>query len=318
MALLLVLLLLVRKLGEEDFAGGEKIAPADQTEAQPEQPPANEERRSLVPDWQPEALPEGGAGDADGSKPESRVEVPPREDSPDERASSRVEGEPDEEAGRALTNDERFGEGRVFGRVTYEGPIPDPERLEMREDPKCRDIATEEDRLRRKITLNDEGGLAGAVVWVELAGGPSYPPPEEKIVLRQVGCRFRPDVLAIQAGQHLEIHNDDPLLHNVHAHAKRSEFNQAMPKQGMKILKRFKVSDPDATYTCEVHPWMSGRLFIFSHPFFAVTDASGSFTIDRLPGRGPWHLVVQHPYAGGKEVPAANGKVEVHLAKEAR
>ena len=44
---------------------------------------------------------------------------------------------------------------------------------------------------------------------------------------------------------------------------------------------------------CDVHPWMGAFLGVFDHPYFAVTDDSGSYTISGLaPGKyviEAWH-----------------------------
>ena len=34
---------------------------------------------------------------------------------------------------------------------------------------------------------------------------------------------------------------------------------------------------------CDVHPWMRANINVFSHPFFAVTAADGTFEIKGLP-----------------------------------
>jgi hypothetical protein len=34
---------------------------------------------------------------------------------------------------------------------------------------------------------------------------------------------------------------------------------------------------------CDIHPWMSAWVGVFSHPFFTVTGADGSFTLPRVP-----------------------------------
>lgn len=310
--LVVVAFLLVTRLGDEEEQR-RKPGAGQTMKAEPsDHRKGAKDRRSIVSEWKPERLPEGGK---DRAQTRLEADAPSAQEVASDRADpsqSETEGDAD-----AAAIGGRFGGGKIEGRVTYAGPIPEPETLDMSKDPKCKDVASEEDRQRRKIVVGEKGGLAGAVVWVELAKGGSYPPPEEKVVLHQEGCRYHPGLVAIQVGQHLSIFNDDPLLHNVHAQAKRSEFNQAMPKQGQRIEKRFKRADTEAEITCEVHPWMHAPLFVFSHPFFAVTDASGHFSIDRLPGSGPWHLVVQHPNAGAKELPAASGKIEVHLGDPA-
>jgi hypothetical protein len=42
-----------------------------------------------------------------------------------------------------------------------------------------------------------------------------------------------------------------------------------------------------------VHPWMSGFVAVFDHPFFAVTKPDGSFEIKGLPP-GTYNLVFWH------------------------
>jgi hypothetical protein len=34
---------------------------------------------------------------------------------------------------------------------------------------------------------------------------------------------------------------------------------------------------------CNVHPWMKGYLFVFDHPFYAVTSKDGRFSLQGLP-----------------------------------
>ena len=34
---------------------------------------------------------------------------------------------------------------------------------------------------------------------------------------------------------------------------------------------------------CNIHPWMGARVGIFDHPYFAVTDDDGAFTIKLAP-----------------------------------
>jgi hypothetical protein len=43
----------------------------------------------------------------------------------------------------------------------------------------------------------------------------------------------------------------------------------------------------------DIHPWMSAWWMIFDHPYFAVTDSQGRFTLRDVP-TGPQRLVVWH------------------------
>ena len=51
---------------------------------------------------------------------------------------------------------------------------------------------------------------------------------------------------------------------------------------------------------CDVHPWMSGFIYVLDHPFFAVTGDNGSFEIGRLPS-GTYTLVAWHERYGSIE-----------------
>jgi hypothetical protein len=52
---------------------------------------------------------------------------------------------------------------------------------------------------------------------------------------------------------------------------------------------------------CNIHPWMSARVGVFNHPYFAVTDEDGNFDLPLAPA-GKFRLVVwNNAYLGGAE-----------------
>jgi hypothetical protein len=50
-------------------------------------------------------------------------------------------------------------------------------------------------------------------------------------------------------------------------------------------------------YKCSIHPWMNGYVRIFDHPYYAVTDEDGAFTLSNAP-IGNYRLVVWHETKG--------------------
>ena len=50
-------------------------------------------------------------------------------------------------------------------------------------------------------------------------------------------------------------------------------------------------------FKCNVHAWMHGYIGVLEHPFFAVTDASGRFSIPQLPP-GTYTIEVWHERFG--------------------
>src|SRR5207247_2335623 len=49
--------------------------------------------------------------------------------------------------------------------------------------------------------------------------------------------------------------------------------------------------------SCDIHKWMSGYLFVFAHPYFAVSDENGKFTIEKVPA-GKYRVVMWHERDG--------------------
>jgi plastocyanin len=175
-----------------------------------------------------------------------------------------------------------MGTAAVRGVVRYQNGDPDAE-IAMDADPACQDLHTEAVH-SEKIVADADGNLANAFVYVKSGISGRYPAPSESGLLEQHGCIYQPHVAAVQVGQKVVIRNGDATLHNVHALAKvNAEFNQGQPFQGMEIEKVFDKPEIMIPFKCDVHPWMSSYMAVVEHPFFAVTGADGSFSIEGLP-----------------------------------
>ena len=48
---------------------------------------------------------------------------------------------------------------------------------------------------------------------------------------------------------------------------------------------------------CDVHPWMSAYMGVFTHPFFSVTKTDGKYTISGLDA-GSYEITVWHEKLG--------------------
>ncbi len=131
----------------------------------------------------------------------------------------------------------------------------------------------------------DNVTLQNVLVYVSKGlEGKEFDPPKDPVVLDQVGCMYRPHVVAVMAGQPLEIRNSDATLHNVMAAPRENApFNFGMPGKDDVIKKVFKQPELKMNLHCFMHPWMSAYVHVLDHPFFAVTGADGAFTIRGLP-----------------------------------
>ena len=83
--------------------------------------------------------------------------------------------------------------------------------------------------------------------------------------------------------------NSDAILHNVHGNALRAgepvvtAFNVATPIQGQKVP--VSLGKPGLIrLQCDAgHTWMNAWIYVFDHPYYAVTDAGGKFVIADVP-----------------------------------
>ena len=114
----------------------------------------------------------------------------------------------------------------------------------------------------------------------------------------QKECRYHPHVFGVQVGQPLEILNSDPTLHNIHAVAKNNrEFNNGQPLQNMKTTHTFTAPEVMVPFKCDVHGWMNAFVGVLNHPYFAVTDAAGTFNLKTLPA-GTYTIEAWHEKLG--------------------
>lgn len=191
--------------------------------------------------------------------------------------------QPQQAADLAAVNPETAG--TLSGQVLVDGTIPPAEMIRMDGDPKCVELVKNEARPAEYIVSNDGKTLANVFVYVKDELQPHfYPVPTEPVVFDQQQCRYVPRVLGLQVGQPLEIRNSDPLLHNVRGDGVINQtFDIGQPVQGLTTTRSFTTREVMIPVKCQVHAWMRGYIGVLEHPYFAVSDENGRFTIENLP-----------------------------------
>jgi len=180
--------------------------------------------------------------------------------------------------------------GTLKGHVKFDGKAPKSKRLKMNADPVC-GASHSGPVYSESFKMAADGSMAEAIVYlknVSYSGGS----PADPVVLDQKGCIYNPHVLGMVAGQELLIKNSDATLHNIHSRPNvNKEFNFAMPKVVKEKKASFSKSEPEPFYIkCDVHPWMKAWVLVSDHPYFAVTDSNGNFSIDGIPA-GSYEVV---------------------------
>lgn len=187
----------------------------------------------------------------------------------------------------------------VAGRVFFHGTPPVARAVDLSACPPCAALA--DGRLSdESVTVNPDGTLQNVVISISagLPSGEQFVPPAAPVMLDQKGCRFQPHVIAAMVGQPIVVKNSDPLLHSVHSlDAEQSPaFNFAQPTAGQRVLEPLQIVETFQV-RCDLHPWMNAWVRVFNHPYFAVTQADGSFSLKQLPP-GEYRLKAWHESLG--------------------
>lgn len=193
-----------------------------------------------------------------------------------------------------------FG-ANVTGKVNFGGAAPKPTSIKMNADPVCAKESAGKTVLKEDVVVNANKTLANVFVYVKEGVKGNVPPaPQEAVTFDQKGCVYHPHVIGVRVGQPLKILNSDPTLHNVNALAKaNAKFNAGMPTKGQVIEKKFTKPETMVKVKCDVHGWMSAYIGVVDHPYFAVTDNTGAFTLKDLPA-GEYTVEAWHEKLGTK------------------
>lgn len=197
----------------------------------------------------------------------------------------------------------------LAGTVKFEGGAAKMAPVQMGADPYCASQHPTP-QMDEEVVIGPAGELANVIVFVKEVAG-SYPTPTTPAVLDQKGCHYVPHVSAVQVGQPIEIVNSDATLHNVHAMPEvNAQFNEGQPVQGMKSTKKFdKAEMKPFRIKCDVHGWMKSYMAVLPHPYHAVSQMNGTFSIANLPP-GSYTLVAWHEKYGQQEQQVTVGPKE--------
>jgi plastocyanin len=201
--------------------------------------------------------------------------------------------------------------GVIEGTIRLDGPAPVVAARPIAKDANvCGREAPAE-----SVVVGKAGALANVVVSVTDARFAGAPPATPGASVDQRGCRYLPHVQAVTVGTPLAVMNNDAILHNVHGNVAATDgpaltvFNVAMPIKGQKLPVT--MGKPGLVrLQCDAgHSWMNAWVYVFGHPYFAVTDDSGTFTLKSLPP-GTYTIEAWHEKLGAQTASVTVGAKE--------
>ncbi len=197
--------------------------------------------------------------------------------------------------------------GTIKGRVIWDGAnIPSPEPAKVDKD-QAHCLAKGQ-LLKDELVIDTASkGVKNVMVWLapltpndKIPIHPSLSQvPNKPVVIDQPMCLFEPRVAMLREGQKLQIKNSAPVAHNARISGSpdvNGTINLTIPPGGM-IERNLRAERRPLMLACDIHGWMAGRIGVFNHPYFALTEPDGSFEIKNAPA-GKYLLYIQHERGG--------------------
>jgi hypothetical protein len=237
------------------------------------------------------------------------------------------------------------------GKVTLKGAAPNivalttqlQDAIKTKQDQAatCFDMAPEAEKTEQVWHIGEGNGVSDAVVWIQPPEGYYFEVDKanktwpDKVELSQPHCAFIPHINWAMpmipdpknpkkmdpSGQVFQVSNLAAVSHNTVWKTETGPSNAGeegtipagTPPKPPVPLKSGK--DPGLVhFNCNIHPWMDAYLWVFDHPYVAITDKDGNYEIKNVPVGSKvkvvaWHEKVEYlaPGKKGEEIELKDG-----------
>ncbi len=184
--------------------------------------------------------------------------------------------------------------GTIVGTVKFQGETPERNKITVTRGKK---VCGKETQFTESLVSGGDGGVKNAVLYLtDIQKGKAFK-ASSVFQIDQRGCQFHPHVLIVPAGKTFTLINSDGILHNFLTNSTKNPIlNKAQPKFKKKL--KIKINKPEIIRAnCDVHEWMNGWLVVAGHPYYSLTDGSGTFKIPDVPP-GTYTIQLWHETLG--------------------
>jgi hypothetical protein len=217
------------------------------------------------------------------------------------------------------------GRGNLVGHIKIDGDVPDREKLNAARKKQEEDVSgggcvtastKPEEMIDESWVINKDGGIKNVVVWLmppdtghffQLDEDDLKPNGKtgwaEEVELTQPHCAFIKRVSVLfpsyldaegkskDTTQKYKVTNTSTITHNTLISA-LNNYNQTIPPGKEESIPRPRPKGAPYAVECKVHTWMNAFFWAFDHPFAAVTDEKGNFTIKNAPAGAELKVMV--------------------------
>lgn len=192
----------------------------------------------------------------------------------------------------------------IAGRIIVFGDIPDLPPVVKKGVPLNAQFCGQQDIPDESFIVSEDGGLANVFVYLKrVPDGIEFPANEENRSLYSIDCRYVPHAQVVRTDQQFSLVNTDAIACNFHIPGFNNAFNVMIPavQLGEDLLEKAIVfKKPEIfpiTVQDDIYSWKKAFILTLDHPFAAVTDKNGAFTIQGLPP-GSYEFTVWHEKIG--------------------
>jgi hypothetical protein len=195
------------------------------------------------------------------------------------------------------------GDGVISGTVRLVGPAPAIPTVSPHAD---FDVCGDEARPTGSLSLGTSQTVRDVIIYLagyaQEVGGHGT---SGAAALDQRNCEFVPRIQIARSGAPLILRNSDPILHVVRidsmsgANGQRTLLKVATPYAGYeKTCQLANFREPTLLHVSSAngHEWMAAYIAVLPHPWAALTDEDGRFTLRNVPVGAhkvyAWHEVL--------------------------
>jgi plastocyanin len=205
--------------------------------------------------------------------------------------------------------------GSIGGMISLQSVTADSVVAVTRDPRVCGDSASVTE------TRTSGTSLANVLVWVDDVASGKPLDATRRATVEIVECRFVPRLIAVNVGTTINFLSRDRVTHTSRFYRE----NVGTPvdviytvDEGQVVPSEKIASKPGIVEARHAqHPWTRGYIAVFDHPYYAITDERGQFTIDSLaPGTYTvkvWHEGMTAP-SEQRVVVSAGGTGRLELA----